>query len=459
MLSGALLMSLLSRFHKSLLRSGCIPSGSRVLVGVSGGADSVALISLLHQTAENMDLYLEVAHLDHALRDSSRADAQFVKQLCADLGLLLTVERRDVAEAAQQRKGNLEEVARDIRRDFLETVAKDRNCQVIALGHHADDQAETFLMRLLRGSGPSGLSGMRETNKSVVRPLLSFQRKELLAYLQGEGIDWREDESNLDQRFTRNRIRHNLLPLLESYNPKINSQLVGLCELLQQDDDFWSDLVAQELAQCGSWHENNYTLDREFLLLRPSALTGRVIRAALQQVRGDLRGLTSAHIADVQKLVKAEAPQGELNLPGVWVARRYEKLLFGKQKPVANESFEVVLSAPGSYPLPNGRCLHLSLSEQALGEGPDAVEFKAGSLPFPLQVRYSQAGDRFRPSGMDGTKKLQDLFVDLKLTKEERQNILVVLKDDKILWVVGLRRSDGRRPRDGEAVLRISLTP
>jgi len=452
-------MSLLNRFHKSLLLSGCIPSGTHVLVAVSGGADSVALLSLLHQVADSMDLHLEAAHLDHALRDSSRADAQFVEQLCADLGIFLTVERRDVAETARQRKGNLEEVARDIRRDFLETVARDRSCQLIALGHHADDQAETFLMRLLRGSGPSGLAGMRAINKSVVRPLLSFQREDLLAYLQNEGVVWREDESNLDQRFTRNRVRHNLLPLLESYNPKINNQLVGLCELMKQDDDYWAELVTQELAQCGRWQENNYTLDRTFLLARPPALTGRVIRAALQQVRGDLRGLTAAHIADIHKLVRADSPQGELNLPGVWVARRYEKLLLGKRKPEAVEPFEVVLSGSGSYSLPNGRFLNLSLAEQALGESADVVEFVAESLPFPLQVRHCQSGDRFRPSGMGGTKKLQDLFVDLKLTKEERQNVLVVLKDDEVLWVVGLRRSDGRRPRDDESVLRIALKP
>ncbi len=452
-------MSLLNQFHKLLMQTGCIPVGSRVLVAVSGGADSVALLSLLHQVADSMELQLQAAHLDHALRDTSYADARFVEQLCADLGIPLVVERRDVAGVTKQRKGNLEEVARDIRRDFLENVAQNCHCQLIALGHHADDQAETFLMRLLRGSGPAGLAGMRLVNQPVVRPLLSFHHDELLTYLQENEIAWREDESNLDQAFTRNRVRHNLLPLLESYNPNIRGQLAGLCDLMRQDDDFWVTLVAQEVARCGKWLEGRYTLERSLLLELAPALIGRMIRAVLQQVRGDLRGVTAIHVADILKLARADAPQGELDLPGVWVARRYEKLLFSKQKPEIDAYFETVLSKPGCYSMPDGRQLHLLLDEQTFGEGTETVEFAAASVPFPLQLRHYQPGDRLRPSGMSGTKKLQDLFVDLKLTKEERQKTLVVLKDDEVLWVVGIRRSEGRRPKDGESVLRIVIKP
>lgn len=452
-------MSLLNRFHKSLLQSGCIPAGSRVLVAVSGGADSVALISLLHQSAKTLALHLEAAHLDHALRDVSCDDARFVEQLCDDLGVSLTMERRDVAETARQRKGNLEEVARDLRRNFLARTAQARNCQLIALGHHADDQAETFLMRLLRGAGSAGLVCMRMVNKSVVRPLLPFQRSDLLAYLHEEGLSWREDQSNLDQTFTRNRIRHQLLPELESFNPNIRSQLAGLCEQMRQDDDFWTVLVAQELARCSKSQENDYTLDRQLFLELAPALASRVVRAALQEVRGDLRGMTSAHVADILQLVNAGSPQGELSLPDVWVARRYEKLLFRKQKPEAVDTFMLVLNGPGTYPLPEGRTLRLSLEERALGECAEIVEFSAKALSFPLQLRHCKPGDRLCPSGMSGSKKLQDLFVDLKLTREERQKTLLLTGAAEVLWVVGLRRSDGRRPEEGEPVLRIVVEP
>jgi tRNA(Ile)-lysidine synthase len=184
-----------------------------------------------------------------------------------------------------------------------------------------------------------------------------------------------------------------------------------------------------------------------------------MVRGALHQVRSDLRGVTATHIEQILKMARSSSPQGELNLPGAWVARRYEKLLFSKQEPEKIEHFETMLSGPGSYLLPDGRTLHLSLEEKTLGESADVAEFDAAALSFPLQLRHCQPGDRLHPSGMSGTKKLQDLFVDLKLTKEERQGSLLLAKDNKTLWVVGLRRSEEYRPSDGEPVLRFIVQP
>jgi len=450
-------MSLQKRFHKSLLKSGCIPSGSRVLVAVSGGLDSVALLTLLHHLSVPLQLHLEAAHLDHSLRPESRDDARFVAELCAGIGVHLTHERLDVTEAARQRKGNLEETARDVRRAFLLNTAQVRGCHLVALGHHADDQSETFLLRLLRGSRVTGLAGMRLINGSIVRPLLPFSRQELLDYIQSQGLEWREDMSNLDQRFTRNRIRHQLLPTLEEFNPNIRTQFVGLCEQMQQDEDFWSELVARELSKHGQWLGDEYVLNRNGLLALPQALVGRLARAALAQARGDLRGITAVHTADIMMLAKEGEPQGALDLPGAWVARRYDVLVFRREAPPAVVPFGCELTSPGDCCLSDSRILSVTLEESPLGESRALAEFSAASLSFPLHVRSCEPGDRFRPSGMKGTKKLQDLFVDLKLTREERHNALVLVKDNEILWVIGMRRSEGRRPLPGESVVRVEI--
>lgn len=451
--------TLLQRFLRHLDAAGIIPAGSRGLVAVSGGADSVALLHLLHAAAGTHRLELQAAHLDHALRPDSPADAAHVRDLCHRLAVPLTVARIDIASLARAGKGGVEETAREARREFLRATAQAGGCEWIALAHQRDDQAETFLLRLLRGAGTTGLAGMRPVESPFVRPLLSFAREELVEWLAGEGIAWREDSSNLDPAFARNRVRHELLPLLESYNPAIRLRLNELCRQLADDEDDWAARTAAELQRCADLVEGECRLPCAALAEVSPAMAGRLVRAALKSVRGDLRRLDADHILAVLALARGARSQGELSLPGAWVGRRYELLLLRKTPPGLDPQPSFTITGPGLYPLAQGRMLSVSLEEKGRGESANVVEFCARQVPFPLLVRAPQPGDRLQPAGMTGTRKLQDLFVDLKLPVESRAAAVLVFSSERLLWVAGVRRCAGLFPTPAAGpVLRLELS-
>lgn len=451
-------MSIVHHFRNHLAATGLIPRGCCVLAAVSGGADSVALLHLLYRVAPAAEFTLQAAHLDHALRPDSPADAAHVHTLCRDLGVPLVTARNDIAALARAGRGGTEQVAREARRRFLEETARQRGCAWIALAHQRDDQAETFLLRLLRGAGTTGLAGMRPAEPPYVRPLLPFARAELVDWLAAEGIAWREDPSNLDLTFARNRVRHELLPLLESYNPAIRVRLAELCRQLADDERDWTRRVDAELRRVAQFGAEECRLPCAALAGVSPALAARLVRAVLVQVRGDLRRIEAAHIAAVLALAGSGRPQGEVHLPGAWVARRYATLLVRRSPPQVTIQPPLIIAAPGRYLLADGRRLHVTLADAPAGERAEAVEFCAHQVPFPLQVRGPQPGDRLRPEGMAGSKKLHDLFTDGRFTVEARRSAVLVCAAGELLWVAGVRRAAGRRPSRGSgAVLRLEL--
>jgi tRNA(Ile)-lysidine synthase len=342
------------RFLRHLQESALVPAGSRVLVAVSGGADSTALLHLLQGAAAPLDLQLCAAHLDHALRPDSPLDAAHVRALCATLQVPLTEARVEVAALARARSGGLEQAARDARRSFLRATAQAQKCPWIALGHQRDDQAETFLLRLLRGAGTTGLAGMRPSAPPFVRPLLPFSREELVAWLREAGVPWREDASNHDPRFARNRVRHELLPLLATYNPAIGERLAALCSQLAVDEADWELRVEAELSRYAVPDDDGLLLPCAALNAASPALAGRLVRGALRRARGGLRRIDAGHIRAVLALARREKPQGELHLPGGWVARRYAMLRFRSGPPQPAPVVDFAIAGPGSYALPAG---------------------------------------------------------------------------------------------------------
>ena len=447
---------MLDSVSRFIRRHDLIAPGDRVLVAVSGGSDSLALLELLRQLAATWPFELEVAHLDHGLRAASAADAAFVAACCARLGLPLETARVDVRALAREQRGGLEAAARAARRTFLQEVAARRDCRVIALGHQRDDQAETVLERLLRGSAATGLAAMRPQSGPFVRPLLDCSRQQLRDYLVARGLAWREDASNADPTFTRNRIRHRLLPLLGTFNPRIEERLAGLSARLGIEEDFWEELLAAREADLASPVEDGLQLSVAALSELHPALRDRLLHRLLARVRRDRQRLLAVHVEAVGRLLDDGRPQRELHLPGLWVLRRYDRLEIRRQPPTAGGNYVLTVATPGRFPLPGGMFLDVSLQPVAEGEGPWVAEFAAGQVAWPLTVRNFRPGDRIRLAG-GGRHRVKELLRAARLPREVRVALPLVIADE-VLWVPGLRRCPGRLPQAGDEVLRLALS-
>ncbi len=429
-----------------------------LLVAVSGGVDSVVLLHLLRGAAREFNLTLQVAHLDHQIRPESAADAEFVASLCEKWQLPCQLGREDVPGLAKGSGLSLEMAARQARRKFLQVVADSFGCERIVLAHHRDDQAETFFLRLLRGTGISGLAAMRPLQGRWWRPLLGVSRRQILDYARQQGLRWVEDESNRDPAYLRNRLRQQIMPQLRDLNPQLDERLSVLCEQVQGEEDFWQQHLAQLLIALEVPALDGLRLDRALLLEQHPALRLRIYREALRRVRHDLQRIETSHLRAIDGLLLADRSQAQIDLPECWVARRYEQLWFRSVAPARLSGYDLPLPIPGQVDLPHGQTLQALVLAEQQGESAAVVEFSLAELNEPLRVRSWQPGDCFAPQGMAGRKRLKRYFSDERIELEERASIPLLVAGEKILWVIGRRRSRHARANlQAGPILRLEL--
>lgn len=443
--------SLISHLDRTIREQQLFNPRDTLIVALSGGADSCALLDLLVRLP-GFNLRLVAAHLNHCLRGAeSEGDEQFCRELAASHGIPFESGRVDIKALAKSEGLNLEDAGRRARIAFLDQLREKHGAAAIVTAHHGDDQAETVLMRLLRGSGMTGLSGMQHHNqRGYLRPLLDVTRAQIEHYLTELGLAWREDSSNRDHNFLRNRIRHELLPLLEQYNPAIRQRLTATAAILSDEDALLDSLAERACAELFHRDDTEIACSSTGLKTHPPALQRRILRLAYRQLAGNLDGLGLEHIEAVLRLTDSPRPNARLSLPqNISAVREYDRIMLRSGVELSPDgSGEISISAPGLYRWPGGG----SLTVEVCSAPPDFNNLPAGSacfdldqLPFPWLVRTFRPGDRIVPFGMTGTKKVKNIFIDAKLPLAERKRIPMLFCNGELIWIAGVRSSESGR--------------
>ncbi|MGC9520796.1 MAG: tRNA lysidine(34) synthetase TilS [Anaerolineae bacterium] len=480
-------MALLRDVAAYVERHHLIEPGARVVVGVSGGPDSVALLHVLSRLSQDYGLDLHIAHLDHRIRGAaSAADRAFVADLAEGLGVPVTTRSADIPALAERERLAIEEAARRRRYGFLCQVAQTIGASHIAVGHNADDQAETVLMHLLRGAGPAGLRGMLPatrlrdyrllpetiqppTDLTLIRPLLSTPRSEIEAYCREMGLATRFDRSNLDTTYFRNKLRHEVLPYLAELNPRLSERLCNLAEVVRADYELLREFISvAEDTLLVAAHSDALVFDLARWREQPLAVQRALVRRSAYKLRRTLRDVDFHHVEQAVDVAQRGQTGAQAILPReLELTVGYSTLTIAEagalhlpaERPWLEAGESRTVDIPGVTPLPRGWSLHTEVLShwdiEVIRQNPNALvawidAAALGTRPF---LRTRQEGDRFRPQGMHGAEvRLSDFLINIKLPREWREHLPLLVAQaprsgnegsaTRILWVTGIRLSE-----------------
>lgn len=439
---------LLDTVRKTIEDHRMVERGSGIVLGLSGGPDSAGLAHVLKDLSVERDFWVVAAHLDHGLRPESHLDALCAENLAKRLDIPFRMKKENVGLLAKSRGISIEEAGRRARYAFFEEVRSSLGASAIATAHHADDQVETFLLRIFRGSSVQGLGGIPPVRQRIIRPLARLTREEILDYVTRHEIEYRIDETNLDVRTDRNFIRNRLIPVIAERFPGFRSTIGRTVELIGQEEQFLDDLSAQLAGRSVSREGDALVLDVAALRDAPPALASRVVLLALYQLSGPETRWGRIHVQAALKLIGNENPSARAGMPDhILLMREYEKLRIVRTlKGDVSKPIDISVNGPGTVEIVEaGMTLvfgFFDLNSRSVPPVDPAVEwFDADRLTFPLRIRGPLPGDRFRPWGMQGSRKIKEILIDAKIPAGSRKNFPLVVSGDEILWIPGIRRS------------------
>jgi len=426
-----------------------INRGDSIIVAVSGGADSVCLLKILYALKKYLNIRLTVAHFNHGLRPKEdEKETEFVAKLAKRLNLTLICDTSNTITKVPG--SSIEEKARKMRYQFFQKAINENHAQKLALGHTMNDQAETVLMHFLRGTGLTGLSGIPPIRQNCfIRPLIDITRDEIHTYLKQNDESFIIDSSNLETRYLRNKIRLELLPLLLDYQPKLVEHLGELAFLCRQETQF-IDEEATKLLDMITFDSSKHSLDlllTTFNILSCS-LQYRIIRQAIKKIKGNLRKIDRGHIKSIIDCANKDKPQIKVNLPeNITVKKIYNRLRFSLGDMIETRNFSYSIKNMGRLQIQeiNKTISFTEISKNDFmlsAHSPDEAFLDLDKLKWPLKARNFRTGDKFIPLGVNGFKKVKDIFIDNKIPSEERKQIPILVSRDDIVWVYGIRIDD-----------------
>ncbi len=447
---------LINRVRETIQKYGMLPAGSRVLVAVSGGPDSVCLLHVLRELAGNLNLSLHIAHLDHMFRGAeSAAEASFVADLAKQLDIPAAIEKFDVPSYCRERGLSSQAGAREVRYAFFTKIAEATDASRIATGHTANDQAETFLMRLARGAGVSGLSSIPPVRGAVVRPLINVTREAVMTYLQANGIGFVSDPTNVKRAYTRNRFRMDVLPVLAQFNPRIVATLASEAALLRDEDEAVAAHLAGVAESLIARSADTLLVKRDAFNSLPPAFRRRLLRKIAALAGENPSMLSLARIDEALSFMAAALTGRTMSLSaGLAIGREYDHFIISTKVP--SQSFAHRLAVPGTTAIPElgMEMVIVQSGDLNVAAGDKNYRWQAvfdyDKIKNLLTLRTRRPGDWFCPSGMGGKrKKLQDYFVDEKIPLRRRDRIPLLCSGDDILWVLGYRTDERFLPKTG----------
>jgi len=445
------IMDIKDKFIATIKKYNMFEKGEAIMVGVSGGPDSICLLHLLLQLRDEWHIKVSVAHLDHMFRGKeSEEDALFVKELCEKWDLPFYQERQNVPGYVRETGFSPEDAARRIRYAFYERAKQKLEAEKVALGHNQDDHVETVLMNILRGSGLDGLVGIEPVREYYIRPLIEIPRRDIEKYLKAQKLDFRTDRTNLSPEYFRNRLRLELIPLIEQkYCKHLSQSLLRLSDIVRQDLNFLEKQTCLAMNGCVKFDTKKVMIKiKEFMTL-DEAIRRRVIRKCVERFAGDVKDFELKNIRLLLQFIEQSDAGSQMNLPKNLTAQKdYEFVYIYHEKNKSLEVFEYPLPVPGTFTDQSlGITIESSLearSAQAIvTNNPLIAQLDYDKIIGNLILRNRRPGDRFFPLGMSFSKKVQDFLTDLKVPRRERDKIPIVVDGaGRIVWIAGFRPDD-----------------